>query len=50
MHKFNWKHFIGITLITSIWIQASEVFRYFVLVMPRVKSYWNDLETVADMN
>ena len=47
---FNTKHFIIITLLTSIWINISEVFRYFVLVMPRVKAYWNNLETVADMN
>ena len=50
MHKidFNLKSFAIIVLITSIWVNASEVFRYFVLVMPRVKKYWNGLETVAD--
>ena len=47
---FNIKHFVIVTLITSIWINASEVCRYFVLVMPRVKSYWNGLESVAAMN
>lgn len=49
-NSFNTRHFIVIVLITSIWINASEVFRYFVLVMPRVKSYWNNLDSVADMN
>ena len=48
--EFNLKSFVIIVLITSIWVNASEVFRYFVLVMPRVKAYWNNLESVADMN
>lgn len=47
---FNFKSFLIIVLITSIWVNASEVFRYFIFVMPRVKEYWNGLETVADMN
>ncbi|MEL7006564.1 MAG: hypothetical protein AAFN93_28145 [Bacteroidota bacterium] len=52
MARFNfyWKQFLFVVLLTSIWINVSEVFRYFVLVIPRVKSFWNDLETVADMN
>ena len=49
-NRFNLKVFAIITLITSIWIHASEVFRYFLLVMPRVKNYWNHLDTVADMS
>lgn len=48
--KFNFKHFIIITLLTSIWINISEVFRYFVLVMPRVKSFFNNKSGVADMD
>jgi len=47
---FNLKSFVIVVLITSIWVNASEVFRYFVFVMPRVKAYWNNLESVADMN
>ncbi len=48
--EFNLKSFVIIVLITSIWINASEVFRYFILVMPKVKAYWGNLESVADMN
>jgi len=48
--KFNFKHFVIITLLTSIWINISEVFRYFVLVMPRVKSFFDDKDGVADMD
>lgn len=48
--KFNIKKFLKITLITSIWINASEVFRYFVLVIPNMKSQWPDFDQVADMN
>jgi len=47
---FNVKRFAQVTLITSVWVHGSEVFRYFVLVIPRVKAHWNNLETVADMN
>lgn len=47
---FNFKHFVIITLLTSIWINISEVFRYFVLVMPRVKSFFDDKEGIADMD
>jgi len=52
MHKseFNIKTYAKVVLITSIWVNISEVFRYFVFVMPRAKSFWNDLESVADMN
>jgi len=47
---FNPKQFITITLITSIWINISEVFRYFVFVMPKVKSFFNNKEGVAEMD
>lgn len=46
----NWKQFIIITLITSIWINASEVFRYFVFVMERTKAFFPNQEGVAEMN
>jgi len=49
-NSFNTRQFIIVVLITSIWVNASEVFRYFVFVMPRVKSYWNNLSSVTDMN
>jgi len=48
--SFNLKIFLKVVLITSIWVNVSEVFRYFLIVMPNVKSYWNNLETVANMN
>lgn len=48
--NFNLKQFIIITLITSIWINISEVFRYFVLVMPRVKSFFDNKAGVAEMD
>lgn len=47
---FNLKQFIKITLITSIWIHISEVFRYFVFVMPRVKSFFEDRSGIAEMD
>lgn len=48
--KINFKHFVIITLLASIWINISEVFRYFVFVMPRVKSFFNNKEGVADID
>ncbi|GAA0728640.1 hypothetical protein GCM10009430_37910 [Aquimarina litoralis] len=47
---FDLKAFVFVVVLTSIWIHISEVFRYFVLVTPRVKSYWNNSESIADMN
>ena len=44
------KDFIIITLITSLWVNASEVFRYFVLVRPEMHRYLAGVENVADMN
>ncbi len=49
--KLNLKHFVQVVLITSIWINASEVFRYFVLVRPAVQEFWSGTDRmVADMN
>ena len=49
-NHFNLKQFTIITLITSIWINVSEVFRYFVLVRPRVKSFFEDKAGIAEMD
>jgi len=48
--KLNLKHFIIITLLTSIWIHISETFRYFVFVMPEVKSFFDNNPNIADMD
>lgn len=48
--SFNLKQFVIITLLVSIWIHISEVFRYFVLVMPRMKTFFQDQSGIADMN
>jgi len=48
--NFKLKPFVLATLITSIWINISEVFRYFVLVMPRIKSFFNHKTGIADMD
>lgn len=39
-----------ITLLTSIWVHASEVFRYFVLVMPRTKTFFENRTGIAEMS
>ena len=47
---FNIKDFILITIIVSVWVNASEVFRYFVLVRPEMHDYLSLVPNVADMN
>lgn len=42
--------FITITLITSIWINASEVFRYFILIRPQVQAFFNNQPGIAEMD
>ena len=47
---FSSKKFILITLIVSIWINLSEVFRYFVIVMPKTREYLAMVPGVAPMD
>ena len=39
--KFVVKDFIQITLITSLWVNASELVRYFGYVRPRMQEYFS---------
>jgi hypothetical protein len=50
MARFNLKQFILITLIASLWINASEVLRYFAFVMPSLRQSLAAIEGVAPMN
>lgn len=51
VEKFKLREFAWIVLMTSTWINASEVFRYFMFVMPMTKNYWQDTShAVAEMN
>ncbi|MEM8808076.1 MAG: hypothetical protein AAGF01_18810 [Cyanobacteria bacterium P01_G01_bin.38] len=47
---FNTRQFILVTLITSLWVNASEVFRYFVFVMPTLRQSLSAIEGVAPMD
>ena len=44
------KSFVIIIAMTSIWINISEVFRYFVIVRPEMHNFLHMLPNVADMN
>lgn len=44
------RQFVIITLITSIWIHISEVFRYFVFVMPKTRDFFNNKSGIAEMD
>ncbi|MFD0861546.1 hypothetical protein ACFQ1M_04960 [Sungkyunkwania multivorans] len=48
--KFVFKQFVIITLVVSIWIHISEVFRYFIFVMPRVKAFFDERKGIAEMD
>ena len=48
--EFKFKQFVIITLIVSVWINISEVFRYFVFVRPKVRAYFDDQSGIAEMN
>jgi len=50
IQKQTIKKFIIIILITSIWINISEVLRYFLIVMPEMKSFLHMVPNVVDMN
>lgn len=43
-------NFIKITLITSIWVNLSEVFRYFIIVMPTMRRDLAEIPDVAPMD
>jgi hypothetical protein len=47
---FPWRAFILTCVITSLWVNASEIFRYFVFVMPMMRSALSALPGVAPMN
>jgi hypothetical protein len=49
-NKFNLKQFIVIALIASLWVHASEVFRYFIFVMPKFREFLSVLPDVAPMD
>ena len=48
--RFDLKQFIYITLIVSIWINVSEIFRYFLFVMERIKTFFPNKTDVAEMD
>ncbi|MEO1395384.1 MAG: hypothetical protein AAFV90_20980 [Cyanobacteria bacterium J06634_5] len=44
------KRFVVVVVLTSIWINVSEVFRYFVIVRPETQATLGAIPNVADMN
>ena len=48
--EFKTREFIVITLITSVWVNASEIFRYFIIVRPEMHQFLSMVPNVADMN
>jgi hypothetical protein len=48
--EFKTNHFILNTLIVSMWVNISEVFRYFVIVKPMMQTYLATLPGAIPMN
>ena len=44
------KQFFIVALITTIWVNASEIVRYFVLVRPKIKDFWGQIDGIAEMD
>jgi hypothetical protein len=49
-NEFKLKRFIVVTLLVNIWVNVSEVFRYFVFVMPATRKFFSNVPGVAPMN
>jgi hypothetical protein len=49
-HTFNFRRFVIVVLLVSIWVNASEVFRYFIIVMPETRDFLSVVPGVAPMN
>ena len=47
---FSWPAFGVALLLNMIWINASEIFRYFVFIMPLMRSSLSSIPDVAPMN
>lgn len=47
---FNTKKFVTTVLLVSIWVNISEVFRYFVIVMPETREFLSVVPNVAPMS
>ena len=47
---FNLSQFILAVLLVSLWVNASEVFRYFVIVMPETRAFLSMVPNIAPMN
>lgn len=48
--SFNIKQFAIVVLLVSIWVNASEVFRYFLIVMPETRQFLSMVPDIAPMN
>lgn len=49
LNTFSPHQFLIITLLTSLWVQTSEVFRYLVIVRPQMQVHLSMVPDVANM-
>ena len=47
---FLLKEYVLIAFITSLWVNASEMFRYYIIVRPEMQQYFEHIPDVAPAN
>lgn len=50
IHPPSWRQLARVTLLTSLWVHASEVFRYFAFVMPAMQAHFSNQPGIAEMD
>lgn len=50
IRTFKPKQFFIVVLLVSLWVNASEVFRYFVIVMPETRQFLAMVPNIAPMD
>lgn len=48
--EFSWGRYIVVTLLVSLWVHASEVFRYLVIETPRLREFLSAIPGIAPMD
>jgi hypothetical protein len=47
---FNLRQFIIVAVLVSLWVNVSEVFRYFIIVLPEMRAFLSMIPNLAPLN
>lgn len=50
MNKLGFSSHVMVVVLVSVWVNASEVFRYFAIVMPETREFLHMVPNIAPMN